>query len=471
MAETKIEHLLKSTAIISIGSIGSSAIKMLNVLFFTYFVSVSQVGDYDVVLTYAGLLSPIAALALYEAAFRWLLDDSHDQSETASTTFFVTIVAMAIICTLLSILFVTFDYTYTIELIAVIVTQGLHTYSQFLARGLKRNKVYAVQGIVYSLILITCNLILVVLLPFQAAGLLWSVAIANLCAFAFAFSILKVHRGLVSLKKVKPKHITNYLKYSLPIVPNNISWWLVSASNRLLINWTIGSSANGIFAISNKFPTVLNLVTTFFYQAWQEQAISEFSSKDRDAYYTRIFNIYSRILISGIAILLPLSALAIHLFVAPDFRDSIRYLGPLFLSCMFSAFAAFYGTGYLSTRQTAGALGTTVAGAVVSIAVVVAGIYQIGLYAAALGSMIGNLTIWLLRARQTRKYFNIQIEPLPMLLGIVAVSLCSIVISNASVITLISIEALSVFFSLVFCRKVIGKMIELVKAFLAKRRS
>ena len=45
--------------------------------------------------------------------------------------------------------------------------------------------------------------------------------------------------------------------------------WIVSTSDRYIITYMIGEAANGIYAVSNKIPTILMIVANIFAEAWQ----------------------------------------------------------------------------------------------------------------------------------------------------------------------------------------------------------
>lgn len=257
-------------------------------------------------------------------------------------------------------------------------------------------------------------------------------------------------RDYVVPGNVDKKLAKDLIKYSLPIVPNNIAWWLVSASNRIVINWGIGDTANGIYAISMKFPTLVNMLSTFFYQAWQEQAISEYDSEERDAYYTKIFNIYVKVLLAGIIGLLPLTKFIIVCFMDSSYHDAYQFVGLLYLSSVFNAFAGFYGTGYLSTKKTMGALTTTMWGAIANVVLTIILINTAGLYAAAFGSMVGNVIIWVMRIVQTRKYFNIKIEWKAFIFLLILCAAMIVAVNVADLIAMIVLEVIAcVFFLLV----------------------
>lgn len=199
-----------------------------------------------------------------------------------------------------------------------------------------------------------------------------------------------------------------------------------------------------------KFPTLVNMLSTFFYQAWQEQAISEYDSKERDAYYTKFFNIYVKVLLAGIVVLIPLTKFIIVCFMDPSYHDAYQFVGLLYLSSVFSAFAGFYGTGYLSTKKTIGALTTTMWGAIANVVLTVILINTAGLYAAAFGSMVGNAIIWVMRIIQTRKYFNIKIEWKTFILLLILCTAMIVAVNVAGLIAMIVLKVIAlVFFLLV----------------------
>lgn len=447
MSKNKEKDLVKNTLLFTIGNAGSKILMLIIVPLYTYYVSTDQMGQYDLVNTYVGLFSPIACLALHEGIYRWLLDENTKDRDILKTGLFSTVIAVLVFDCVAFLVLNNLGITYLPEFVLLVTVSAFYTVTQFITRGLRNNKIYAVQGIVYSITLIICNLFLVIWLRMQARGLILSMAIAYIVTIIFMMIVQHLGKKYLVWGKLDKSLATELIKYSLPIVPNNIAWWLVSASSRVVINWEIGNSANGIYAISMKFPTLINMLSTFFYQAWQEQAISEYDSEERDAYYTKIFNIYVKILLSGIVVLLPVTKFIIVYFMDSSYHDAYQFVGVLYLSSAFNAFAGFYGTGYLSTKKTIGVLTTTVWGAIANVVITVALINKVGLYAAALGSMIGNAVIWGNRLVQTRKHFNIRVDWKSFLILLL---ICIIVIATTNVADLFVMTALEIVACLFF---------------------
>ena len=409
MDNHKGKRLIKNTLLFSVGNAGSKLLMLIIVPLYTYYVSVKQMGQYDMANTYVSLVAPLACLAIYESVYRWLLDNTNNSRKVIFNGLILTIGAVLLFDVLALGILHWLDYPFTLEFILLVDSMCLYSFAQFTTRGLRHNRLYAVQGILYSVVLIIANLVLVIWMRWEARGLLWSMIAANFSTAMLLFGSQRLYVLHIRQKLLDIALIKDFVRYSLPIVPNNIAWWLVNASNRLIINWKLGDAANGIFAISMKFPSIVTMLSTFFYQAWQEQAISEYNSKERDKYYSKVFNNYAKILLSGVLALLPATK-AVILIMEESYADASRYVGFLYLAAVFNAFAAFYGTGYLSTKKTSGAFSTTAYGAIVNVICSFVLIPYGGLYAAAIGNMLGYLVIWISRIIQTKKYFNIRVN-------------------------------------------------------------
>lgn len=408
--ESKEKTLFKNTLLFSVGNIGAKLLMLLIVPFYTYFVSVEKMGEFDVINTYIGLLSPVVCLAIYEGIYRWLLDKDSSNENVIKNGFNYLLGSTFVFNVIMIVLLNQTSFTYIPEFIALIDASILYTFAQFTTRGLRNNKVYAFQGIIYSVILITLQIILVFRFRLEAKGLLLSMAVAYFATSLYMLLVQRVFSKYYIKGKIDHSLSKELLKYSIPMLPTSVAWWMVSAGSRLIINYKMGDAANGVYAIAMKFPTIVTLVATFFYQAWQEQAIREYKSKQRDLYYSTIFNAYVRVLFSSIIALLPVTKIVIIYLMDPAYQSAFKYVGFLYLASVFNAFAAFYGTGYLSAKKTSSALTTALVGAILNIVITFLAIDKLGLYAAAVGNMLGYAIILLLRIIHTKKFFSIRAE-------------------------------------------------------------
>lgn len=82
---------------------------------------------------------------------------------------------------------------------------------------------------------------------------------------------LRVYKRTVDRKEIQKE----MLRYSVPLVPSALSWWVISASDRYVIRWILGSASNGIYAVAHKFPSILQIMFTMFNNAWTDLALAE----------------------------------------------------------------------------------------------------------------------------------------------------------------------------------------------------
>ena len=75
------------------------------------------------------------------------------------------------------------------------------------------------------------------------------------------------------------------LVYCIPMIPNSIMWWITDASDKYMIAFFVGVSSNGIYALAKKIPSVLSMLHSVFFQAWQLSAVEESEAKDKSHYY------------------------------------------------------------------------------------------------------------------------------------------------------------------------------------------
>ena len=73
-----------------------------------------------------------------------------------------------------------------------------------------------------------------------------------------------------SVKHIHPRIFKRVSAYSIPLIPNNLAWWVVNASDRTIIAHFLGTAANGIYSIANKFPNVFIQFYNILNLSWTE---------------------------------------------------------------------------------------------------------------------------------------------------------------------------------------------------------
>lgn len=94
-----------------------------------------------------------------------------------------------------------------------------------------------------------------------------------------------------SVKSIRPTVFKRVGAYSIPLIPNNLAWWVVNASDRTIIAHFLGTAANGIYSIANKFPNVFINFYNILNLSWTETVSLHFDDEDRDEFLTETMTV------------------------------------------------------------------------------------------------------------------------------------------------------------------------------------
>jgi O-antigen/teichoic acid export membrane protein len=228
-----------------------------------------------------------------------------------------------------------------------------------------------------------------------------------LSAAAFLiFAEVKVHAlQLFDVRSVRFATFKEMMRFSVPLIPNAAFWWMTSSVNNVIVSTRLGVGVNGIYAVSNKFSSALNLVTGVLNMSWQDTAVADYGTEHFSRFLTKTFNTFIKLIFSCIAVLLPLVTLLLPHMIDPSYSDAISYTPFLLVGAGISFLSGFMGQVYTGKGKTEWLLVTSVLGMVANIAVVLLLIGKIGLWAAVLGTLLSDFTLMSTRIYFARKEF------------------------------------------------------------------
>lgn len=410
--DSKNRALLTGTIIYAIGTFGTKILSFLIVPLYTYYIIPSDLGDYDLLLTTVSLLSPILTLKISEATYRWIIKKQENEIPCISATYKILFRnCLFFACVLLAINYfipIWNCYYFILILIGDRVLECL----QKLLRGLKNQKLFAISGFFHTAVMLGLNLVKICYLNEGVIALLQSNAIS------LYLTIILILICEKRLRTIDLKHNTKtveheMMKYSMPLVPSALNWWLMSASDRYVIRWVVGSTANGIYAIACKFPSVLQTVFSLFNNAWTDMALSEFEKGDKSEQYTKeLFRKLYKVSFCMVFVLIPVTKLVMKLVLDISYSDSAMYVGFLYLGTVFQGFSTFCNIGYLQGKKTGGAARTSLIGAFVNLIIDLLFIKFIGIFAASISTFMGFFTMWIIRMKDIKTTFPIKVDSL-----------------------------------------------------------
>ena len=195
-----------------------------------------------------------------------------------------------------------------------------------------------------------------------------SMAIANGLGALYLFIKLKLYKYF-NKKLIDKKLIKSMVKYSAPLVPNSLSWWIVSVSDRSIISVVLGAASNGIYAISNKFPTLLSSVFAIFNMSWCESATLHINSEDRDEFFSDICNTVVKLFSSLGVGMIACMPFVFPLLINSSYNEAFIYIPILAVGVVFNVGVSLYSSIYIAKKMTKQVASTSVMGAIINIVV------------------------------------------------------------------------------------------------------
>ena len=408
----KKKQLAKNTIIIFFGKVCTQLISFFLLPLYTAYLATSEYGLVDLIQTYVTLLVPIITLELEMSIFRYLIDSRSSDKDTKkliSNNFYVLGISLSVFSILYIIItcFVTIPFRWII-LIDIIVCVLSGNFLQ-VARGFGKTVDFSISCILTGLTTVVSNIFLICFMGMQAEGMIISMALANFICSLYLFLRLKLY-SKIDFKLVDHKLLKEMYKYSIPLIPNGISWWIVNVSDRTIIAWILGAGANGLYAISNKFPTIISSLTGVFNLSWSESAALHINSKDRDEFFSDIFNTIMKLFIALGVGMIACMPFVFPILINSKYNGAYNYIPYLVLGSVFNVAICLYSQVYLAKKLSKQVASTAILGAIINIVINVVFIKYIGLYAAAISTAVSYFVMMLYRHIDLKKYVNIKLE-------------------------------------------------------------
>lgn len=436
---------MRDIGVYAIGNIGSKLITFLMVPLYTYFVhDTGDFGYYDVCLTVCLLLLPFFTLQLRDGAFRFLLDCDDEIQRRRIVSFVARTMASSLVITLLvAIVLALFtDIQHLGYAVGLLIAMSLQEVYSQVFRGLGNNRAFVMVGILSALGIGVFSVIFVAYLHWGIRGIFLANIIARLLALLLVEAKVRLITRHTSWNIRIGKVGRDIIRYTLPLLPGSLCWWLTGSSDRLFVTHFLGLDVNGVYAVAIRFTGIINTLAIIFYQAWQETAILQYHSPDRDRFFSRMFNSY--IFLLGIILVGYVFLLKVNYgwLVAPQYHQSLNYIYPLGLSAVLFALSAFFDMGYQCAKDTSRTLPAIVLSAVINVILNFMLIKPLGVYGVILTQVITYTVLFTYRWHDMRRYFVLKsssrslVPVIVMLLSAIPFYYCDGIVINIAYMAL-----------------------------------
>lgn len=403
---SKSKELVKNTFIISIGKVSTQLISFLLLPLYTSNISTTDYGNFDFVISVASFAVPFLTLLLEESMFRFLIDSKNTEETEIiiSHTFIISGINTVIISIVYWLVMNVINYHLAFSIWIYCVASVFIALSNALARGVGDIFTYSLSNFVASITTIGFNLLFILVFHMGFQSLILSAVIANVSSSLLVFFKINAFKYF-KFKEIKIELVKNMLRYSIPLVPNTISWSVINVSDRLIIMDKLGASVNGLYSVAYKFPNLINTFYGFFVIAWKETSAkmvrdNDFSEmKKITKVITQMLFCVTILLISGIRFIYPI-------FINSLYWDGICVVPILAISVFYSSLSGYIGGVFTAYKKTKLLGITSFVSATINLIVDLFLIKWIGIYAAAISTLVASIYLYFYRAIIVRNYIR-----------------------------------------------------------------
>lgn len=464
--EGRSKKLAMNTAILGIGTLCTKGIMFFMAPLFTRWLTSSEYGTFDLLVSYISLLLPFLTLSTGEALFRFLLDADTEENKKSwiSTTLGLYICGIIIAIVLGTILmrFISFDDSVVVAFISYLCADMLYNFCMSSMRGLKQLHFYTIGNITFVGTMAIAVFVFVKVLEMGLSGILFGYAVGNIVAALIMFLGSKMHH-YICINGISKDRIGPLIRYSIPMIPNAVSWWIINVFDRSLVTAVLGTSMNGIYAIANKVPGLCQTFMSVFHLSWQQSATEALSDTDRDKYYSDTLNELATILISVCIVVVSINYWFFKVLFSDEYFSGYYHAPILIFSVIFLILSQFLGGIYVARKESKKNGSTTIIGALTDVIVNVALIRIIGLYAASISTLVAYLVLFVIRMVDIRKNFNIMFYKRTLLYGVLFLYFCITCYFNSFVLSIINVIFAAISFIMINKRYILVLVKKMLK--------
>ena len=327
---------IKTSGVYFLGKALSFIVTFVMLKIYTANVSKTGYGYYDLVVSYIQSLIPFVFIEIWSGMLRRTLlhKNEEDKEKAICTSLFFTLGVLVFYCSGFFIFssLVPFESSFLIFIYSV--SYLLFSYFCILARALKRNKLFAVSGIIGSLSNAAIGLISIYLLKLDYQALFLAVISNYLIQAIVVFLFTKSWR-FFKFSRFDKTEAKELFKFCLPLALNTLVNYAYTGFYKTIVNVRLGTDILGVYAVSIKFAAIITFVGTIFHLAWQEMSYSISEENNKTHVFVRGLELFGYVMAICSACILPLIKFVFPIVIATEYYDAENYVPYYYLYIYF----------------------------------------------------------------------------------------------------------------------------------------
>ena len=385
----KYSKLAGNTLIFAISSFSSKLLTLIVQPFLTYAMAeISDLGLSKILSQYANLLIPFVSMGMSNAIIRFGLDKGNSEKQV-----------------------------FTNGLLTILGGFGILVLCWPIARFLPDMAQYGL--LIYIYVLMSCLRTLG--FKWGANGYLLAIISGDFVSVLFLMFTGKLW-NYIELKGINKNLWKQMLHFSLPMIPAQISFWIINASDlffvREMCNGLDGRDGNawsGLLSTGYFLPTILTTLGLIFYDAWQLSAVTE--EEGRAKFFTQIFRTYSSVLFCCAAGIIWLCRPVMHIMKS-NYYYAWHFVPFLVMASTCSCFNQFMNSVYVVNKKSSRSMITMMAGAISNCIMNYFFIKWWGPIGATYASFLGLGLVFTLRSIDANRMIHMHVHPGRVLLNV-----------------------------------------------------
>ena len=422
----KYKRLMNNTLLFALSNFSAKLLSIVLQPYITFAMGqVEEVGITKLVQNIGSLLIPLVSMGVSFAIIRFGLEKQYSKSAVFTNGLVTILLGFGLMLACYPLLrLVPLFGSYAALLYVHVLVSCLRTLCTQFVRSRQLNRLVALDGVLCS----AANLGFMVLflsgLHLGAEGYVLALICSDALSALFVFCIAGLGRYL-RVSRFDAALWKQMMRYALPMVPAQISFWVINASDLFFVQAMCGGYQNqtgeywtGLLGVGYFLPTILTVLGTIFYEAWQLSAVTE--QQGRQRFFSRVFTIYQSLLFCCCSGIILLCRPMMFLFKA-NFYEAWQFVPLLTIATLFNCLNQFLNSIYMVEKRSTLSLYTMMAGALANCALNWLLIPAMGPNGVTLASLLSYALVFLLRAVNTRGLVRIDFAPLRLGFNVIMV--------------------------------------------------
>lgn len=407
------KELIKNTFYVFIGNLGAKVINFVLLPLYTIWLSPADYGVVDLVTSYNNILLMFVGLGVADALVVFPLGKTEEEIKGYfSTALIFHLLGCAFFALVFFLVDVFFDPTiigsvsnYIWLMLGILICNTSSRLFQYFCRGIKKMSVFSYTGIINSALIAGFGILLIPRLGVR--GFMLSSITSGIGTMLFVIMYSKSYKffdfGAFAILKLK-----EMLKYSIPLIPNMLMWWLILSMNRPVMEKTIGIVAVGLFGVAIKIPDIIQLFYNFFHEAWIVTAVEQYNQPDFKSYFNKVIQLLTCLQTVVCLCVMLLGQFIFDLFINERYSDALQFVPILCISMLFSNLATFLSSIFNANRNTSYIFYSVVIVAFVAAVLNLTLIPTMGIWGACVALLVAQISATLSRTIFVCKFVTIQ---------------------------------------------------------------